>query len=138
MKKAILLSLIFVLSLLLLACQPTVDEAKAAFCEDLGEFGVAVAQLRQVNETSTKADLQNAVSEVEKTLSNLQDSAATLGQVQISSVEDSFEDLQNGVQDIPDDTTLAAAEVMVKGGALATLEEVLQIFNTTCTYGQGQ
>ena len=67
MKKVFLLSVIIGLALLVAACQPTVDEAKANFCEDLGEFGVAVAQFRQINETSTKDDLQNAQSEVAKT-----------------------------------------------------------------------
>jgi hypothetical protein len=122
----------------LAACQPSIDEAKAAFCEDLGEFGVTVAQFRQINETSTKDDLQNALSEVEKTWGNLQKSAETLGEVQTDSVEDAYNDLQKSVNDIPDDATLAEAEVMVKGSALSTLEEVLQISTTTCTYGQGQ
>jgi hypothetical protein len=137
-KKVILLSVIFVLPLLLAACQPSVDEAKADFCEDLGEFGIALAQYRQINETSTKDDLQKAQSDVEKTWADLQKSAETLGEVQTDSVEDAYGDLQKGVNDIPDDATLGDAELMVKQGVLSTLEEVLRISTTTCTYGQGQ
>ena len=136
MKRVILLSAVLVISLLLAACQPSVDEAKADFCEDLGEFGVAVAQFRGINENSTKDEARQALSDVEKTWSNLKSSAATLGEVKVDSIEGAYNDLEKSVNDIPDDATLADAEGMVKQNVLSTLQEVLQISTTTCTYGQ--
>ncbi len=68
----------------------------------------------------------------------MQKSAETLGEVQVDNIEDANNDLEKSVNGIPDDTTLAAAEAMVKGSALSTLEEVLRVSNTTCTYPQSQ
>ena len=136
MKKITLLSAIFVLSLLVAACQPSVDEAKADFCSDLGEFGQALVGFRQLNPASTKDDLNKAESDVQKAWDNLQSSASTLKDVQTSSVQDAFETLKKDIGDIPDDTTLADTELMIKDDVVSTMGETLQIFSTTCTYGQ--
>ena len=130
---------ILVLSLLLAAaCQPTVDEAKADFCQNLGDFAQAQVQFRQLNATSTKDDLEEAASVLEEAWENLVESAADLSEAQVGGVEDALEDLRRNIDDIPDDATLAEAELMIKQDILSTMSETVQIFSTTCTYGQGQ
>jgi hypothetical protein len=138
MKKTILLTTIFVLSLVLAACQPSVDQAKANFCENVGEFAQASVQFRALNATSTKDEASDAVSDLERAWNNLQESAADLTEAQVDGVEDALGDLKNSIQDIPDDATLAESELSVKQASLETMAETLQIFVTTCTYGQSE
>ena len=138
MKKIILLSAIFVLSLLLAACQPSVDQAKADFCETLGEFAQAELQFRQLDGTSTKDDLNKAASDLQKAWEDVKGSASNVAEAQLSGVEDALQTLQKDIGDIPDDATLAESEVTIKQDILNTAAETVQIMNTTCTYGQDQ
>jgi gas vesicle protein len=136
MKKIILFATIFTLSLLMAACQPSVDQAKADFCADLGEFAQAQVALRNLDANSTKDEENQAVSNLEQTWNNLLDSVSTLGDVQVDGIQEAFETLKNDISNIPDDATLAESEVMIKQDLLNTLAETQQILTTTCTYGQ--
>jgi len=138
MKKSILMIAILALSLVLAACQPSVDQAKADYCENVGGFAQALAQFRTLNATSTKGDAQQAVSDLERAWENLQSSAGDLAEAQVDGVENALQDLRNSIQDIPDDSTLAESELAVKQATVATMAETVQIFVTTCTYGQSE
>ena len=138
MKKIMLLCVIFVLSLLLAACQPALDEQKADFCEALGEFAQAQGQFRQLNETSTKDDVEEAASDLERSWERVKDSAADVAEAQLNNVEDAWENLKRDIDDIPNDATLVEAEAMIKEDVLNTMAETVQIMSTTCTYGQEQ
>jgi hypothetical protein len=124
MKNILFLSLTAVLLLSLAGCgQPSVDQAKANFCQDLGEFGTAVAGLRQLDGASTKQDLQDATNSVQKAWGDLQKSAGTLKDVQVDGVQDAVNDMQQSVNDIPDDATLEAGLADVRGAVVNTLAE---------------
>jgi hypothetical protein len=126
-----------VLLLSLAGCgQPSVDQAKANFCEDLGEFGTAVANLHQIDASSTKQELQDATNAAQKAWGDLKSSAGTLKDVQVDGVESAVNDLQKSVDDIPDDATLAQGLVAVQGASLATMAEVVKTTNTICSYPQ--
>ena len=137
MKNILYLSLAIVLLLSLAGCgQPSVDQAKANFCQDLGEFGTAVVNLRQIDASSTKQELQDATNGVQKAWGDLKNSASTLQNVQVSGMESAVNDLQKSVDDIPDDATLEQGLVAVQQAALATVGEVLKTSNTVCSYPQ--
>ena len=139
MKNILYLSLAVVLLLSLAGCgQPSVDQAKANFCQDLGEFGTAVVNLRQIDASSTKQELQDAVSDAQKAWDDLKNSAGTLQNVQVDGVEAAVNDLQKSVDDIPDDATLEQGLVAVQQAALATAAEVVKTTNTVCSYPQEQ
>ena len=136
MKKMLLLGLVVLLLFPLVSCGTTVDSAKADFCDDLGAFGQSLAGLRGINAGSTKDDLQDATKDAQKAWDNLKDSASKLEGVQLDAVEDAFDDLKDSIQDVPDDATLAEGLADVKGAAVATLSEIVQITTTTCSYSQ--
>jgi hypothetical protein len=138
MKKIVLLSTIFVLSLLLAACQPAVDEQKSDFCSNLGDFAQAQVQFRALNETSTKGDVEEAASDLERAWDNLKNSAGDLAETQMSAVEDALQNLRRDIDNIDNDATLVEAEVSIKQDILNTMAETVQIMTTTCTYGQDQ
>jgi hypothetical protein len=137
MKNIIYLSLAVVLLLSLAGCgQPSVDQAKANFCQDLGEFATSVVNLRQIDASSTKQELQDATNSVQKAWDDLKSSAGTLQNVQVDGVESAVNDLQKSVDDIPDDATLEQGLVGVQQAALATAAEVVKTTNTVCSYPQ--
>jgi hypothetical protein len=136
MKKIILLGVILVVSLLVAACQPAVDEQKADFCSNLGAFAQAQVQFRALNETSTKGDVEEAASDLERAWDNLKNSAGDLAETQMSAIEDALQNLRRDIDNIANDATLAEAEVSIKQDILNTMAETVQIMTTTCTYGQ--
>ena len=139
MKNIIFLSLTVVLLLSIAGCgQPSVDQAKANFCQDLGEFATAVVDLRQIDATSTKQELQDAVSAVQNAWGDLKNSAGKLQNAQVDGVESAVNDLQKSVDDIPDDAMLAEGLVAVQQASLATMAEVVKTTNTVCSYPQEQ
>ncbi len=139
MKSILYLSLTVVLLLSLAGCgQPSVDQAKANFCQDLGEFGTAVVNLRQIDSSSTKQEAQDAVNDARRAWDDLKNSAGSLQNVQVDGVEAAVNDLQRSVDDIPDDATLEQSLAAVRGAALATAAEIVQITNTVCSYPQEQ
>ncbi len=138
MKKMLMLSLMALLLLPLAGCGPSVDDAKADFCDDLGAFGQSLMGLREIGVGSTKDDLQDATKDAQKAWDNLKDSASKLENVQVDGVQDAFSDLQDSINDIPDDATLAEGLVDIKGATVSTLSEILQIATTTCSYPQDQ
>jgi hypothetical protein len=114
--------------------QPSVSEASADVCADLGEYGRALASLRTINENSTVAELQDAWTAVADSNETLQDSMSTLQEAQRAELEATFNDLQDAVDAIPDDATLAQAQVGVRLAALDTLASVVEVTTTTCQF----
>jgi hypothetical protein len=138
MKKVILLIVVVLLvAPLVTSCsllQPSVDEARADFCADLGEFGTAVVNMRQIDAGSTVEELEAADKAVQDAWGSLKSSAKTLKGVKIDGVQQSFDGLEQTVGAISDEATLEEAVLSVKEAALATVAQVLEISQATCTY----
>ena len=137
MKKVVMYTmLIAVLLMLVPACQPSLDDAKAQFCQDLGGFSGALKSDQSLDENSTVDEVKAAQSEVEKTWSQLQKSAEKLGDIQTDEMEASLKDLQKSVQDVSGEATVGEASSMLQQNAKATLDQVVQINTTVCSTGQ--
>lgn len=140
MKKIMLIVIaVLLVTPLVTSCSlfaPSVDEAKADFCADLGELGEAVVNVRQINEGSTVQELQDANKAVQDAWDNLKSSAQTMKSVKINGIQQSVGTLGKTVGDISDDATLTEAQLSIKQDILATVEEVLETMQTTCTYPQ--
>lgn len=134
MNKSIALVLATTCVLALAGCQPTLDEAKADFCQDLQGFGVAVQSVRQIDETSSKQELDDAVSTARKALEDLQGSAETLGEVQTDEIEAAVDELQDYADSVPGDATVGEAATGVKSATADTLASALEIATTVCSY----
>ena len=97
-----------------------------------------MVDLRQIDSSSTKQELQDAANAAQRAWEDLKNSAGSLQNAQVDAVEAAVNDLQKSVDDIPDDATLEQGLIAVRGAALATAAEVVKITNTTCSYPQGQ
>ena len=142
MKKALLVgTLLLVVAVLMGACAgPSIDEAKADYCQKLGEFGQAVATLRQVDENSTVDELKSAQDQMGKAWDELSKASGALRDTQFDEMEQAYKNLDKTIKDIPEgEATLGEVQQQVRAAVLATLAESVDIAATTCVYGgEGQ
>ena len=138
MKNILYLSLTFVLLLSLAGCvlEPPVDQAKANFCEDLGEFATAVVDMRQIDGSSTKQEAQEAANAVQRAWDDLKRSGQNLQEAQVDEMGAAVNEFQRTVNDIPDDATIEQSLAAVQQAALATMAEVVKTTSTSCSYPQ--
>ncbi len=138
MKKIILTGILMFLLSILVACAPSIDTAKANYCQDLGDFGKAVVNLRQIDDTSTVDELKAAEKEVAKTWDDLAKSVGNLNDSQFKELEQAFKELDKTVNSVPDDATLAEVQAGIRLATLETMAQYADIAATTCVYGQEQ
>ena len=134
MKNILFLSLAVVMLLSLGACGQSVDKAKQDFCQDVGDVGQAAVELRTINATSSKDDLQDAVNGLEKAVGDLANSAKDLAEADVNGVQDALGDLKNTLSDLPDGDLSAEQLVDAKGAVIETMAEIQQISITVCSY----
>lgn len=121
---------------LLAACTPTVDEARAEYCEALGAYGQAVIQLRAINESSTVDEYRTALAEVERAWTRVQETSTTLAEAQGNALRDANQQLAATVNDIPSDATIGDARATIRSATLETIAAYNEIMTTVCRYGQ--
>jgi hypothetical protein len=137
MKKGILV-IVSVLLLLALAGCVSIDRAKANYCQDLGSFGRALVNMRQIDANSTVEELQDGQKDVADAWDDLSKSAGRLADAQYRELEQAHKDLQRTIDDVPDDASLAEAQVAVKLAVLETMARYVDIASTTCAYPDPQ
>jgi len=142
MKKTLLVGiLLLVVAVLMGACAgPSIDQAKADYCQKLGKFGQAVATLRQIDENSTVDEVKSAQEEISKAWDELSKASGTLRDTQFDEMEQAYKNLEKTLKDIPQgEATLGEVQQGVQAAVLATLAESVDIAATTCVYGgEGQ
>lgn len=138
MKNILILSLTVVLLLSLGACGQSVDRARQDFCQDLGDVAQAAMELRLINATSSKDDLEDAVSSLERAMDNLKNSAQDLAEAKVDGVQDAVSDLQRTISELPEGEPSAEELVEAKGAVIETLAEVQQISISVCSYSTEQ
>jgi tetratricopeptide (TPR) repeat protein len=136
-KKGIMVTAASLLLLVLAGCV-SIDRAQANYCQALGDYGRAVANLRHIDANSTTEELQDALQEVSRAWDDLAKSAGRLADAQYRELEQAQKDLERMIEDIPDDATLVEAQVSVRLATLETLARYVDIASTTCIYPDGR
>lgn len=132
-------SLFFVAVLVLLAAcaaPPTIDDARAAYCDALGAYGQAVLQLRDITETSTVDEYRAALSDVENAWNELQSASAALADVQSDALRQANQELAGTIDAIAGDATIGEARTTIRTATLNTLAAYNEIMTTVCDYDQ--
>jgi hypothetical protein len=130
----IVLAAVAILLLISLGRPPSVSEATADVCADLGAYARALAGLRTIDENSTVADLQEAQGVVQQSREALQESASTLQEAQQTELETTYEVLLGSIASIPDDATLVQAQANLRLAMSDALASVVDITTTTCQF----
>ncbi len=113
--KKVLIGLLLILGVIAVGCnqQMTVEEADAAFCQNLQAFDDSLANLEAISATSTVSELKDATAEVEKAWNTVTKSASQLNGVKLDTIDEAWKNLRRTVNQVNDNDTLAAAVINV-------------------------
>jgi len=106
------------------------DEAQAAYCQDLMAYKTAVDNVQNLPTTATVDDFQAAMKTVEDSHDELQNSAWELADSQTAALQDQYDQITENLDSINDETTLAAARTVVSTSvesAKSTWNEVMHV-----------
>jgi DNA repair exonuclease SbcCD ATPase subunit len=98
--------------------QPTEEEAEAQLCEDLAALRAALDNFENINRTSTVEEIRDARDQVGSAMQDVRDSADQLEDIRVDELDAAYSNLENAVEDLPDDATA--------GEALQTIRPELQ------------
>ncbi len=114
---------LWILPLLLAACggQPSVEDAEAALCGAIDDFGGALVAYSQLDAQSTVDDLQTAREDVVSSYEAMQTAASTVEAARVADIETAYSDLESTVDGISGRDTLGEAAVEI-GAGLATVQ----------------
>ena len=96
-----------ILSVSLAACGD--DAAEASLCDSLSDFRAAVSDLRDLNEDSSKEELEAARDDVGDALEQVIADASDLAGVRFDGLQSAFGDLGTAIDELPDDTSVRDA-----------------------------
>ena len=114
MKKYVI-GLLLILSVTAVGCnqQMTVEEANAAFCENLQAFDDSLTNLDTISATSTVGELKEASAQVDEAWNQVTKSAKQLNQVKLDTIDETWKNLRRTINQVNDDDTLAAVAINV-------------------------
>lgn len=84
-------------------------EAQQGLCTALGEFDVAVANLRDLNVNSTVEQWQESRDAVREEWDDVREQATDVQEARYDEVESAYDDLESALDDVPDDATVGEA-----------------------------
>ena len=89
--------------------QPSVSDVQATYCQGLANLELAVVNFQSLSAESTVKDLKQAQEQVRSAFAAVKQAASTLEDAKVEQLEQSQQNLEKAVNDIPDDATLAEA-----------------------------
>ena len=140
MRRLLMFGVLGLAAAALVACgdddDDDVGEANSAFCDDLAEYGTAVADLAALDPaTATKSDYDSAADDVRSTREDMVESAADLSEAEWANLETQVDTLRDQLQDAPDDQAVQSILDAAKPQA-ATVQASIATLNTAvCTAG---
>ena len=123
--------MIFLLGIPLLmlgsCAEPSVSDAQATYCQELANLELAIVNFQGLSADSTVKDLKQAQKQVRSAFTAVKQAASTLEDAKVEQLEQSQQNLEKAVNDIPDDATLteALASVSDKVGSVSEARQEL-------------
>jgi hypothetical protein len=113
---------------------PSISQAQSNYCADLAAYGKAVVDLRAIDQNSTVEELKDAQKAIQTSWEKLRNSGQALRQARLDVVEDSFNELEQTINRVSDNATLAEASAEIYRTALAGAAQTLEAQRLVCTY----
>ena len=128
-----LLAVVFTVALVVSACSPSLEQAQAAFCEDLQTLFETMGGITgepEIAPTTSVEVVKSYASDVADAYEDVVSSAQDLDEAVMDEIETAREDFSDAVDSIPEDGTIAevfeqfqaawGTYVMTVGGTLRT------------------
>jgi len=89
--------------------QPSQEEAQAQLCQDLGQLGVALENMQDLNATSSVGDIRDARDQVRSAMEDVRSSADQVTNIRVDELNAAYDELDRTVQSVPDDASVPEA-----------------------------
>jgi hypothetical protein len=112
MKVAVIGTVVVAIALGVAACggdSESQASAEQSMCQALGNYASAVAGLQGLSLESTKSDIQSQTEAVQNAWDGVTSAAQEVGSADTSAIESAQSSLQDAVNNLSDDTTVAQA-----------------------------
>lgn len=134
-KTWIVVGIVAVLGIAAVACDdddtPSVEEANQELCSDLSVLDSALAALGTTitNPNSTVEQLNSDRDAVKDALDSVDSSAEDVGSARTAELDSAYSALDQAIQDVPDETTLAAAVNILTPAVEGVVAAEVQLFS---------
>jgi hypothetical protein len=88
----------------------SVADQKAQLCTDLARFNTSVAALKSMSPSSTVSDFRSARDEVKTNFDQVKLTAQNVQDAKVAELEAAYQNLDSGIQSIPETATLQQAK----------------------------
>ncbi len=126
---------VFATALVVSACSPSLEEAQAAFCDDLQSLFETMGGITgepNIEPTTSVEVVKDYASDVADAYDNVVSSAQDLGEAAIVQLETARDDFENAVESIPDDGTMEAGFEQFQDAWGAYVTTVGETLKTDC------
>ncbi len=137
MKKT---GILFIALVLVLACagagcvQPSEEEEEAQLCQDLDELGAALESMENTSLRSSVGDIRDGRDQVQSAMESVRESAGQVANIRVDELNTAYEDLDQAVQDLPDDATVPEAIQTIRPQIQAVRDEQRNLYaDLNCT-----
>jgi hypothetical protein len=122
-------------TLALSGCAPNVDQAKAAFCKDLGAYAKTVAAVGALGSDSTVDQFNKAVKAENDAYKRLDKAANRLSSAQAAAMKKVDQTFAKTYDSIKGSEKLGDAAATVQQASAEVFNNYSDIATTTCVYG---
>ena len=133
--KAVLSLMTLTVALALAGCAPKLDQARTAFCKDLGAYAKAVATAGELGPDSTVAEFTKVQKDVDAAYKKLERAANRLSDAQNAAMKKVNQTFEKTVNDIKGNEKMGAAATTVGQATAQALGQYSDIASTVCVYG---
>lgn len=85
------------------------EAAEASLCDSLGDFRAAVSDLRELDDDSSREDLEAARDDVSDAFEQVVTDAGDLAGIRVDGLQSAFGDLGTAIDDLPEGTSIREA-----------------------------
>lgn len=136
MKKVSALLIACMLTFIISACvfRPVtpLNEAQAAYCQDLQAYQKAIEDVQNLPATATVDEFQTAMKAVEDAHKQLEDSAWELADSQTAALNAQYDQITQNLDNINDDTSLAEARKVVSDSVESMKSTWAEVRHVSC------
>jgi len=109
--------------------EPTQAEANERFCDSVGDLSAALRNLRDLDSDTTVEEYQDERDQVTESYEAMIEAAASVVGLRLEDLEESRDDLQDALDDVPEDATLGEALEAVDDEVDNVARELSQVLN---------
>ncbi len=128
---------VIAVGLIATACGASVEDAKAAYCEDLGGLFDALFAAQELTPNSSVDEAQEAANAVRSAYDDVVASAEEYTEAQISEIETARAGFEDAVGQIPDSATLGEVQAAIQSAIEVYFEAVGPALDAQCPPSDG-